>query len=73
MAGGATEVDKTALSEEDDAVARGKGVAVDLGLDVHLLHSVGLDPGNVNLAVEVTCRCSVSLTRNLSIKTTLIN
>ena len=39
------QVDKTALSKEDDVTAGGHGEAVDLGLDVHNLLGVGLEPG----------------------------
>jgi hypothetical protein len=54
VAGGASEVDKTSLSEEDDVAARRHGVAVDLGLDVGDLGGGLLEPSDVNLDVEVT-------------------
>lgn len=54
VASGAAEVDQTALSEEDDAVAVGQGVAVNLGLDVHDADGVLLQPRDINLAVKVT-------------------
>ena len=54
VAGGAAKVDKTALGEEDDVTAGLHGEAVDLGLDGDLLGGVGLEPGNVDLNVEVT-------------------
>lgn len=54
VASGAAKVDKTALSEEDDVTARLHGEAVNLGLDGDLLDGVGLEPGNVDLNVEVT-------------------
>lgn len=54
VAGGTAKVDKTALGEEDDVTAGFHGEAVNLGLDGDLLGGVGLEPGNVNLDVEVT-------------------
>jgi len=54
VAGGAAKVDKTALGEEDDVTARLHGETVDLGLDGDLLGGVGLEPGNIDLNVEVT-------------------
>jgi hypothetical protein len=54
VASGAAKVDKTALGEEDDVTAGLHGEAVDLGLDGDLLGGVGLEPGNVDLNVEVT-------------------
>jgi hypothetical protein len=53
VASGAAKVDKAALGEEDDVTARGHLEAVDLGLDVLDALGVGLEPGNVNLNVEV--------------------
>lgn len=53
VAGGTAEVDKTTLSEEDDVLAV-QLVAVNLGLDVLDGLSVGLEPGNVDLNVEMT-------------------
>ena len=50
---GASEVDETTLGEEDDVTAALHGVAVDLGLDLDSGDSVGLEPGNVDLDVEV--------------------
>lgn len=54
VASGTAKVDKTALSEQDDVTARLHGEAVNLGLDGDLLDGVGLEPGNVDLNVEVT-------------------
>lgn len=54
VAGGTAKVDKTTLGKEDDVAAGGHGEAVDLGLDVDALNGVGLEPGNVDLNVEVT-------------------
>lgn len=51
---GASEVDETSLSEEDDVSSGRHGVSVDLGLDVADLLGVGLEPGNVNFNVKVT-------------------
>jgi len=53
VAGSTAKVDKTTLGEEDDVLAV-EEVTVDLGLDVLDGLSVGLQPGNVNLNVEVT-------------------
>ena len=46
-------VDETSLSKEDDVTAVSEGVAVNLRLDVDGLLSVGLQPSNVDLNVEV--------------------
>jgi hypothetical protein len=54
VAGGAAQVDETALGEEDDVASVGHGIAVDLRLDVRDRDGVGLEPGNVDLDVEVT-------------------
>jgi hypothetical protein len=53
VASGAAQVDQATLGEEDDVAARGHEEAVDLGLDVLDILGVGLEPGNVNLNVEV--------------------
>lgn len=50
----ATQVDKSALGEEDDVSARLHLESVDLGLDLDVLDGVGLQPCNVNLDIEVT-------------------
>lgn len=50
----AAEVDETSLSEEDDVTTVGHRVAVDLRLDVRDRLGVGLEPGDVDLDVEVT-------------------
>lgn len=54
MAGSAAQVYETSLSQEDDVAAGGHGEAVNLGLDVDGLLSVLLEPGDVDLNVEVT-------------------
>jgi hypothetical protein len=51
---GTAKVDETTLGEEDDVAAGGHGEAVDLGLDVLDGLGVLLEPGNVDLNVEVT-------------------
>ena len=51
---GTAKVDKTTLSKEDDVAAVGHQVTVNLGLDVLDGLGVSLEPGNVNLNVEVT-------------------
>jgi hypothetical protein len=53
VTGGTAEVDQTALSEQNDVLAV-QEVAVNLGLDVLDGLSVGLEPGNVDLNIEVT-------------------
>ena len=53
MTHGASEVNKTALGEEDDVFAVLEGVAIDLGLDV-ALDGVLVQPGGVDLAVEMS-------------------
>ena len=50
----ASEVDKAALSEEDDVAAIGHGETVNLRLDVRDRGCVGLQPGNVDFNIEVT-------------------
>lgn len=54
MAGGTAKVDQSALSQQDDVSAAGHEVAVYLGLDVLDALGVLLEPGNVNLDIEVT-------------------
>jgi hypothetical protein len=53
VASGTSQVDKTSLSEEDDVASALHEEAVNLGLDV--LHALGilLQPGNINLNIEV--------------------
>lgn len=51
---GTAKVDETALGEEDDVTAGWHEEAVDLWLDVLARGGVLLQPGNVNLNVEVT-------------------
>jgi hypothetical protein len=51
---GVPEVDEAALSQKDDVAARRHREAVDLGLDVDDRLRVGLEPGDINLDVEVT-------------------
>lgn len=54
VASGATQVDETALGEQDDVTAVGEGVAVNGRLDLVVVSSVLLEPSNVDLDVEVT-------------------
>jgi hypothetical protein len=54
VSGGTSQVDETSLSEKDDVTSVLHEEAVDLGLDGDNGGSVGLQPGNVNLTVEVT-------------------
>jgi hypothetical protein len=53
VASGAAEVDETALSQQDEVAAVLHEEAVDLGLDVLDGLSIGLEPSNVDLNVEV--------------------
>ena len=53
VASGAAKVDKAALSEEDEVAAVLHEEAVNLGLDVLDAGSVGLEPRNIDLDVEV--------------------
>lgn len=53
VAGGTAKVDQTTLGQEDDVAAVLHQEAVDLGLDVLDAGSVGLEPCNVDLNVEV--------------------
>ena len=54
VTGGTAKVDETTLGEEDDVTAGRHEETVDLGLDVLDRGGVLLQPGNVNLNVEVT-------------------
>lgn len=54
MAGSTAKVDETTLGQQDDVAAVLHQEAVNLGLDVLHRGSVGLQPGNVNLNIEVT-------------------
>lgn len=54
VAGGTAKVDEAALSKEDDVAAVLHEEAVDLGLDVLDGLSVGLQPRDINLDIEVT-------------------
>lgn len=57
MASGTSQVDETTLGKEDDVTAGRHEETVDLGLDVGNALGVLLQPGNVNLAIEVTNVC----------------
>lgn len=57
VASSTAKVDKTTLSEEDDVTAAGHKEAVNLGLDVLDGLGVLLQPGDVNLDIEVTNVC----------------
>lgn len=54
MASGASQVNETSLSQEDDVAAVLHEVTVDLGLDVLDTGGILLQPSNVNLNIEVT-------------------
>ena len=47
------QIDQTTLGEKDDMTPARHGVAVNLGLDVDALKGVLLEPGDVDLNVEV--------------------
>ena len=51
---GVPKVNETTLGKQDDMAAVGHGVSVDLRLDVAAGGSVGLEPGDVDLNIEVT-------------------
>lgn len=53
VAGGTSEVHEAALGEQNDVASVGHRVAVDLGLDLDVLHGVGLEPVHLNLGIEV--------------------
>jgi len=53
VTGGTSQVDETALGKQDDVAAVLHEEAVDLGLDGDNAGSVGLEPSNVDLTVEV--------------------
>lgn len=57
VASSTAEVDETTLSKEDDMTAAGHQETVNLGLDVLDRSGVLLEPGDVNLDVEVTNVC----------------
>jgi hypothetical protein len=54
VASGTSQVNETALGEEDDVAAAGHEEAVDLGLDVGDGFGVLLEPRNVDFDIEVT-------------------
>lgn len=54
VAHGTAQVDQPALSQHDDATPILQPVAVHLGLDVHLLHSILIQPLDINLYVKVS-------------------
>lgn len=54
VTGSTSQVDETTLSQKDDVTTVGHEEAVNLRLDVLDRLGVGLEPGNVNLNVEVT-------------------
>jgi len=54
VTGGTSQVNETTLSKKDDVTAALHEVTVDLWLDVLNASSVLLQPGNVDLNVEVT-------------------
>lgn len=73
MASSTAKVNETTLSKEDDVAAVGHQVTVNLGLDVLDGLGVGLEPGNVNLNVEVANVWSGQLNRHISNKYWILN
>lgn len=62
MASSAAKVDETTLRQQDDVSPVGHKIAVDLGLDVLSGLGVSLEPGDVDLDIEMTNVClAVSL------------
>ena len=57
MASGTAQVDEAALGEKDDVSAVLHKEPVNLGLDRNRAGGVGLEPRNINFAVEVTNVC----------------
>ncbi|MPC28361.1 hypothetical protein E2C01_021564 [Portunus trituberculatus] len=53
VAHGTTQVHQSTLCQQDDMVARLEEVAVHLWLDVYFLHTVFIQPLNINLNVKV--------------------
>jgi hypothetical protein len=54
VTGGTSEIDETAICQKNNMSTRGQKVAVDLGLDVGDGLGVGLEPGNINLNIEMS-------------------
>jgi hypothetical protein len=54
VTGGTSEVDETALGQQDDVITILHGVAINLGLDVNGLDSVLLEPSNIDFNIKVT-------------------
>lgn len=54
MASSTSKVDETTFSKKDDVTAAGHGEAIDLRLHVDDRGGVRLEPGNVDLDIEVT-------------------
>jgi hypothetical protein len=54
VTGGTSKVDQTALGKKNDVVSGWEDITVNLRLDVGDVRAVGLEPGNVNLNIEVT-------------------
>ena len=53
VTGSTAQVDEAALSEEDNVTAAGHGETIHLGLNVDDLLGVGLQPGDIDLNIEV--------------------
>jgi hypothetical protein len=61
---GTSQVDKTALSKKDDVTAVLHQITVNLGLDILNALGILLQPGNIDLNVEVADVYAVSISLN---------
>jgi hypothetical protein len=58
VTGGTAKVNQTSLSQQNDMASVGHSITVNLRLDVLDRLGIGLEPGNVNLDIEVADVCS---------------
>jgi hypothetical protein len=61
---GTSQVDKTTLSKKDDVTAVLHQITVNLGLDILNALGILLQPGNIDLNVEVADVYAVSISLN---------
>ena len=64
MTSGTSQVDKTALSKKDDVTAVLHQITVNLGLDILNALGILLQPGDIDLDVEVADVYAVSISLN---------
>jgi hypothetical protein len=64
VASGTSQVDETTLSKKDDVTAVLHQITVNLGLDILNAFGILLQPGNIDLDVEVTDVYTVSISLN---------